>query len=49
MVMFLVVYLLLFAVFIFLLNDKIRHGPDGADLPPAGKLGLGFGAKRGAA
>ena len=39
MVMFMVVYLLLFAVFVFLLNDKIRHGPDDADLQPAGKLG----------
>jgi cytochrome d ubiquinol oxidase subunit I len=42
MVMFTVVYLLLFAVFLFLLNDKIRHGPDAADLQPAGKLALGF-------
>jgi cytochrome d ubiquinol oxidase subunit I len=42
MVMFTVVYLLLFAVFLFLLNDKIRHGPDDADLQPAGKLALGF-------
>jgi cytochrome d ubiquinol oxidase subunit I len=32
------VYLLLFAVFAYLLNDKIRHGPDDADLVPAGKL-----------
>ena len=37
--MFTAVYLLLFAVFVFLLNDKIRHGPDDADLQPAGKLG----------
>jgi cytochrome d ubiquinol oxidase subunit I len=34
------VYLLLFAVFVYLLNDKIRHGPDEADLMPAGKLAL---------
>jgi cytochrome d ubiquinol oxidase subunit I len=32
------VYLLLFAVFVYLLNDKIQHGPDDADLVPAGKL-----------
>lgn len=31
-VMFLCIYLLLFSVFLFLLNDKIRHGPDDADL-----------------
>jgi cytochrome d ubiquinol oxidase subunit I len=40
--MFTLVYLLLFAVFVFLLNDKIQHGPDAADLQPAGKLALGF-------
>jgi len=34
------VYLLLFAVFVYLLNDKIQHGPDAADLIPAGKLAL---------
>ena len=45
MVMFLVVYLLLFAAFLFLLNDKIQHGPDEADLVPSGKLALGFGAE----
>jgi len=45
MVMFGVVYLLLFAVFVFLLNDKIRHGPDDGDLQPAGKWALGFGRK----
>lgn len=43
MVMFGVVYLLLFAVFVFLLNEKIQHGPDDTDLHPSGKLGLGFG------
>ncbi len=47
--MFTLVYLLLFAVFVFLLNDKIRHGPDDGDLQPAGKWALGFdGAKGGA-
>jgi cytochrome d ubiquinol oxidase subunit I len=34
------IYFLLFAVFIYLLNDKIQHGPDDADLKPAGKLAL---------
>jgi cytochrome bd ubiquinol oxidase subunit I len=34
------VYLLLFAVFVYLLNDKIQHGPDDGDLLPAGKLAL---------
>jgi cytochrome bd ubiquinol oxidase subunit I len=40
--MFTLVYLLLFAVFVYLLNDKIRHGPDDGDLQPAGKWALGF-------
>ena len=47
MVMFGVVYVLLFAVFVFLLNDKIQHGPDDTDLHPSGKLGLGFGGAKG--
>jgi cytochrome d ubiquinol oxidase subunit I len=34
------IYFLLFAVFIYLLNDKIQHGPDDADLKPSGKLAL---------
>jgi hypothetical protein len=34
--------LLLFAVFLFLLNEKIKHGPDEADLVPTGKLALGL-------
>jgi cytochrome d ubiquinol oxidase subunit I len=34
------VYLLLFAVFVYLLNDKIQHGPDAADLVPTGKLAI---------
>jgi cytochrome d ubiquinol oxidase subunit I len=42
MIMFVFVYLLLFAAFIFLLNEKIRHGPDETDLQPTGKLALGF-------
>lgn len=44
-VLFSAVYLLLFAVFLFLLNDKIRHGPDESDLIPAGKLALPNGKK----
>lgn len=39
--LFTAVYLLLFAVFIYLLNDKIQHGPDESDLVPAGKLARG--------
>jgi len=34
------VYILLFAVFVYLLNDKIQHGPDDTDLVPSGKLAL---------
>ncbi|HPI32700.1 MAG TPA: cytochrome ubiquinol oxidase subunit I, partial [candidate division Zixibacteria bacterium] len=34
LVMFAVIYILLGALFIYLLNDKIQHGPDGAE-PPA--------------
>jgi cytochrome d ubiquinol oxidase subunit I len=49
MVMFMVVYLLLFAVFLFLFNDKIRHGPDDSDLQPAGKWALGFKSATGGA
>ncbi len=40
LVLFGLVYLLLFAVFLYLLNDKIQHGPDAADLVPGGKLAL---------
>ena len=40
LVLFTVLYFLLFAVFIYLLNDKIQHGPDETDLTPAGKLVL---------
>ncbi len=50
MIMFTGVYLLLFAAFVFLLNEKIQHGPDETDLQPTGKLALGFkGPKGGAA
>ncbi|HTJ78155.1 MAG TPA: cytochrome ubiquinol oxidase subunit I [Rariglobus sp.] len=48
MVMFMTVYALLFAVFIFLLNSKIQHGPDDEDLiDPYEKLSQGFKAKKG--
>jgi cytochrome d ubiquinol oxidase subunit I len=40
LIMFTFIYFLLFSVFIYLLNDKIQHGPDAADLIPAGKLAL---------
>jgi len=40
LIMFTFIYFLLFAVFIYLLNEKIQHGPDDADLIPAGKLAL---------
>ena len=40
LILFGLVYLLLFAVFLYLLNDKIQHGPDTADLTPSGKLAL---------
>ena len=39
-VLFSLVYVLLFAVFLYLLNDKIQHGPDAADLVPSGKLAM---------
>ncbi len=39
-ILFSLVYMLLFAVFLYLLNDKIQHGPDAADLTPSGKLAL---------
>lgn len=48
MVMFTIVYLLLFAVFVFLLNDKIRHGPDDADLvDPYKNVGRQLGLSKG--
>ncbi len=40
LILFMFIYLLLFAVFVYLLNDKIQHGPDDADLIPSGKLAL---------
>ncbi|MFO1475657.1 MAG: cytochrome ubiquinol oxidase subunit I [Verrucomicrobiota bacterium] len=40
LVLFTIIYFLLFAVFVYLLNDKIQHGPDEADLKPTGKLAL---------
>jgi cytochrome d ubiquinol oxidase subunit I len=40
LILFTLIYFLLFAVFIYLLNDKIQHGPDDADLVPAGKLAM---------
>jgi len=42
LILFSVVYLLLFALFIYLLNDKIQHGPDESDLKPSGKLAVPF-------
>ena len=38
LILFSLVYALLFAVFLFLLNHKIQHGPDEADLTPSGLL-----------
>jgi len=43
LVLFTFIYLLLFAVFVYLLNDKIQHGPDEADLKPTGKLAGAIG------
>ena len=40
LIMFTFIYFLLFAVFIYLLNEKIQHGPDETDLIPSGKLAL---------
>lgn len=40
LILFTVLYALLFAVFVYLLNDKIQHGPDAADLEPRGKLAI---------
>jgi len=38
LILFAIIYLLLFAVFVYVLNDKIKHGPDEADLTPTGRL-----------
>jgi cytochrome bd-type quinol oxidase subunit 1 len=35
-IMFLIIYALLFAVWLFVLDSKIRHGPDEFVTPPAG-------------
>jgi cytochrome d ubiquinol oxidase subunit I len=40
LIIFTLIYFLLFAVFIYLLNEKIQHGPDEHDLVPSGKLAL---------
>ncbi len=40
LILFAFIYFLLFAVFIYLLNDKIQHGPHDEDLIPSGKLAL---------
>ncbi|MGA3268682.1 MAG: cytochrome ubiquinol oxidase subunit I [Verrucomicrobiota bacterium] len=40
LILFTFIYFLLFALFIYLLNDKIQHGPDETDLTPHGKLAL---------
>ena len=40
LILFTFIYILLFAVFIYLLNHKIQHGPDPDDLVPHGKLAL---------
>jgi cytochrome d ubiquinol oxidase subunit I len=38
LVLFSLIYALLFVLFVYLLNDKIQHGPDAADLTPPEKL-----------
>ena len=40
LILFTLIYFLLFTVFVYLLNEKIQHGPDAADLTPSGKLAL---------
>jgi len=40
LIMFVLIYFLLFMVFLYLLNEKIQHGPDDKDLIPTGKLAL---------
>lgn len=40
LVLFTLIYFLLLALFIYLLNHKIQHGPHDDDLVPAGKLAL---------
>lgn len=41
LILFTIVYVLLFAVFLYLLNDKIQKGPNASDLVPTGKLAGG--------
>jgi cytochrome d ubiquinol oxidase subunit I len=40
LILFTLVYILLFFCFIYLLNEKIQHGPADADLTPTGKLAI---------
>ena len=40
LILFTFIYFLLFSVFLYLLNDKIQHGPHDEDLIPSGKLAL---------
>lgn len=40
LIMFTLIYMLLFACFVYLLNEKIQHGPAEADLTPTGKLAI---------
>ena len=47
LVMFGVIYALLFAVYVFVLNDKIQHGPDEPAAPPAATTGGGLLAAAG--
>jgi cytochrome d ubiquinol oxidase subunit I len=42
LILFALVYALLFVCFIYLLNEKIQHGPADADLTPTGKLAIPF-------
>jgi cytochrome d ubiquinol oxidase subunit I len=49
LILFTIIYALLFAVFVYLLNEKIQHGPDEADLRPSGKLALGLPQRDGGA
>jgi cytochrome d ubiquinol oxidase subunit I len=50
LLLFTFIYLLLFVLFVYLLNDKIHHGPDDTDLTPTGKHALGaVGTKGGSA
>lgn len=40
LIMFTVIYALLFVLFVYLLNEKIQHGPADEDLTPTGKLAI---------